>query len=183
MKSILFPLFLFPLLVTLNPKFEHRNPSLETRNSAPLHAIYISYTDVKYKEADGLLTAQVRMFSNDLEDALRGIGAPAEPGLEEGETPHADIDAFICTYLGNEFQVWANGQPVNLSYMGKKREEDATWISLQAEDLCELNQLRVHNSVLFELFDDQTNILRVRAYGKLKNYNLTKRIPDERISW
>lgn len=175
MRHFLITLLVFPLLFGWNP---------ETQNaSSPLHAIYVSNTDIKYQQSDGLLTAQIRMFSNDFEDALRRIGAPEEPGLEEGEKPHPEIDDFICTYLGNEFQVWANGQPVNFSFLAKRREEDATWVSLQAEDLCELKTLRIHNSVLFELFDDQTNILRVRAFGKLKNYNLTKRIPEESISW
>ncbi len=150
---------------------------------SPSHAIYISYTDVRYEEANGLLSVQLRMFSNDLEDALRLIGAPEEPGLEESENPHPQIDEYICAYLGHEFHVRANGRPVSFSFIEKRREADATWISLEAEDICNLKTLFVHNSVLFELFDDQTNILRVRAFGKLKNYNLTRRIPEEEIRW
>ncbi len=156
--------------------------SMKVGVEKPLHAIYISTTDIKYQETDGVLTAKIRMFSNDFEDALRLIGSPEEPGFEEGESPHPEIDPFICTYLGQKFQVWADGQAVNFSFLGKRREDDATWVSLRAEDICELKKLRVYNAVLIELFDDQTNILRVRVGGKLKNYNLTKRIPEEIIS-
>lgn len=159
------------------------NPKPETGNYSPLHAIYISYTNMKYEETDGILSARIRMFSNDFEDALRLIGAPQEPGFEEGETPHPEIDDFICAYLGEQFQVWADGQPVHFFFLGKKREADATTVSLMAEDVCSMNELKVHHSVLFELFDEQTNILRVRAFGELKNYNLTKRIPEEEIRY
>jgi hypothetical protein len=79
----------------------------------------------------------------------------------------APIEAYVRKYFGI---VDGKGQKLNMSYIGREFEADATWIYLEiplAENTGELNLL---NAILTDVFDDQTNVVNLTYLTSKKTF-------------
>lgn len=130
------------------------------------HDFHISRVQVEYAQAEREWQISFHIFIDDLEAALRAKGAPA---LHLGtQKEAAEADTYIQNYLRRHFQLAADGKPLAWQWVGKEMSEDlsAFWIYLHVPDATAPKQLRIHNKILLELFDDQQNMVQVAHTGR-----------------
>jgi len=125
------------------------------------HDFHVSYTRMAIEPM--VISAQIRLFTDDVTRALIERSKRAAITLD---TP--DGEAAFKAYLGDMFQVTANGRRLVPVVVSGASEKDmfsyiVTWASATP-----ITSLRMHNAALFELFDDQQNIVKVKhmASGK-----------------
>ena len=138
----------------------------------PVHDFYVSVCEAEHNPDLRQLEIKVKTFTNDYEEALLKHSGK-KLGLDTSEEK-ADAYIIIEKYLREKIQISINGETVILSYWYHEYEADATWTHLIVEDICDIHEMQFRNEVLMELFDDQTNILRVEIGGKKQYVNLTK---------
>ena len=137
------------------------------------HPFYTSICQVDFNGKDHNLEISVKIFADDLIQALKNRGAP-EPFLgEKREIPQTD--SLINSYIQSKYTFIVNGQKAAYNFIGKEMDTDAVWCYFEIEKVADLKQIEVHCDLLTELFDSQNNIIQITKNGVTKNMLLSKR--------
>jgi len=124
--------------------------------SARTHDFHVSYTRMAIEPM--VISAQIRLFTDDLTRAL------IERSKQQSMTLNSPSgDAAVKAYLTETFQVTANGRRLVPVVVSGSQDKDmfsyiVTWTSATP-----ITSLSMHNAALFELFDDQQNIVKVKV--------------------
>ncbi len=128
------------------------------------HPFHLSTCEIDYRPDKQRLEIAVKVFTDDLEEGLAFRFQEKIWLVEENEA--AEIDRKLYTYLNEKVQINADQQPLAMSWVGKDVQMDVTWLFVEVENVPEVKQWEIVNRILFELFDDQRNMLTFRANGK-----------------
>jgi hypothetical protein len=126
---------------------------------APPHDLHATYGNLGVEGAVAIL--QIRIFQNDLEEALRRFHGRDTFRLEV--TPEAD--ALFLAYLTQKFVLEVGGEPLEARIVGSGDDaldrEPVWWYQVRFAAPEPIRSARITNTVLFEIFTDQSNVLRV----------------------
>ncbi len=165
---VCFALFLFPAST---------NNTLET--TLLDHEFHISKCLIEFNEKEKALQFTLHLFIDDLEEALRQQGADKLYICTEKEVDEAE--AYIYKYLQQKLAISLEGEQVDYTFIGKEMSEDmvAVWCYLEIENVENIRELHVKNSILLEAFDDQKNIISITGPNKKKGYLLFNNAKNE----
>lgn len=134
--------------------------------AASAHKFHTSFAEANYNAETGSLEVSLRTFPDDLAEALR-----RRPG---GRVPPAEKDrkkAFeegVAAYVGETFRLkTAAGEPVKLKWVGMDAGADSVWLYFEAALPGGVEGAELRSTFLADLYDDQVNLVNVRA-GKRK---------------
>lgn len=140
---------------------------------AQLHPFHISVCSINYAAAENSLQVTVKIFADDLEEALNQTGTntiayvdvlnPANP---------AQLDSIVGNYLSQHLSFTVNEQATKPQFLGFEREDLTMWCYLEITGISEVQQVEVQNTLLLNTFDDQVNIVHIRANSVVKSMKL-----------
>lgn len=137
------------------------------------HPFHVSVMDAEYNIQNESIEVSHRLFIDDLEDGLKDFH-----GLDYIDTSEPkdlkELDSLIAKYLENKVFVVVNGESKSFEYIGSELEGDARWCYYQISDVKDLKELEITNVALMDVFDDQQNIVHIKANGKTQSYKLDK---------
>ena len=126
---------------------------------APPHDLHATYGNLGVEGAVAIL--QVRIFQNDLEEALRRFHGRESFRLEV--TP--EVDALFLAYLTRKFVLEVGGEALEGRIVGSGDDaldrEPVWWYQVRYTAPEPIRSARITNTILLEIFDDQSNVLRV----------------------
>jgi hypothetical protein len=135
-----------------------------------LHKIHVSLTNVVYKQEKKILQITTRLFIDDLENALsKKFNKTIELNTDR-ETKN--IDKLINEYISENLEIKLNSNNIKLQYLGKEYEQDIVYIYFEIENTNDFSKIEVKNTCLFELFDDQRNIIKIKTKKTKKTFFL-----------
>ena len=138
-----------------------------SRSSHPLHT---SLTELSHLPS-GTLTIRVRAFAQDI-DAVIG-------NTSRGT---AITDSAVTVYLGRNLTLTdERGRAIALSPCGIRREGEAVFACMQAKSTSAPSTLTMRNELLFDLFDDQINVVQVISGSSRRSLLFTKRSRVKRL--
>ncbi|WP_299128430.1 DUF6702 family protein [uncultured Winogradskyella sp.] len=134
------------------------------------HEYYVSVTNIEYVKDQQALQIISQIFIDDFEKLL-------QQRYDESITLAPDndattIDKYIKRYLNDKLEIAVNGQPVTLNYLGKDYKDDITYCYLEVEGILNPKTVAVTNTILFDVFEEQQNILRIKGLSKNKSFLL-----------
>lgn len=135
------------------------------------HPLHLSVSDVVYKPESKSLEITQRLFSDDLEDALRTFSGRKVDVLNPPDPER--LSALIGDYLLENFRLQLNGKPVQPNYLGYEIEGEAVWVYLEVPGVRRVREIGIQNTAFFELFDDQVNLINVEKDGEIRSLKLT----------
>lgn len=142
-----------------------------------LHKYYISLTKVEYKEESNSVQITMRIFIDDLQEA---INTTYHKNLELDEANKSnEIDTLIRKYISPKFKVTINKVASTYSYLGKEFDNDVVYLYLEIKKIKMINAIEIKNDVLMELFSDQINIIKLKINGSKKTFLLTNQKDKE----
>ena len=134
-------------------------PAVEESTAEPRHDLHVSYGNLGVDGAFAIL--QLRVFKDDLEEALRRFHG-LETFLME---VNPEVDALFLQYLAEKFVLEVGGTQLEARIIGSGDDEldrePVWWYQLRFDAPEPIQLARITNTVLFELFNDQRNVLRV----------------------
>ena len=123
--------------------------------TAAAHPIHMSFTEARYSEGGRILQLWVRVFANDFAAA-----AARRARIRLGRDSVIDAPSAVA-YLAEKLQlIGEDGRAIQLLACGTKRVDQMLLFCLQAKAPRATLKLRIRNSVMTELFDDQVNIVQ-----------------------
>jgi hypothetical protein len=138
------------------------------------HKFYISVSNINYSQEDKALQIVSRIFIDDIEDLLEER-YEIKPELNT-ENELENINQYIGRYLKQRFVITLNGKPAIIKFLGKEYDVDIMkcYIEVPNVETSDLQNIEISNKVLFELFEDQQNVIHVRVNNQRKSLILMK---------
>lgn len=132
-----------------------------------LHPLHVSTTEVDFNSKEKTLEISCRIYTDDFESIL---GKQAKSKIDlSNPALHKSMDEHVKKYLQTHLRLTVNGKTANMDYVGFEKDNEATNVYLEVQNINNLQQLEARNSVLYDLFDDQMNILHVTRNGGRKS--------------
>lgn len=135
-----------------------------------VHKYYVSITQIEYVKEKQSLQIISRIFVDDFEKLIRNR-YDSNITLNNNED-EVIIDQYVKKYLLEKIDISINGQPKAISFIGKKYDDDIMYCYLEIENIASIKSFEIKNKVLFDLFDDQKNIVRTNINDKNKTFVL-----------
>jgi hypothetical protein len=147
-------LFLFTVLLT----------------SASLHKYYVSITEIEFIKEKKSVQIITRIFVDDFEKLLReryNDKIRLDTGKDETE-----INTLINKYITAKLPININGEDKAAIFIGKEYDDDIVYVYFEITNVSEIKTFKIQNNVLFDLFEEQKNIVRTNINGKNKTFVL-----------
>jgi hypothetical protein len=130
-------------------------------HEAKAHKFYASFVTMNYNQQEQLLEITMRIFPDDLEAAL---------SRQNNKPVHLDkskaVSAMIMAYLKKTFELKKGGRLQQLRWLGLDLGVNSAFLYIEVRLPGGLSGVQIRNHFLFELFDDQTNVVSIKYNGK-----------------
>jgi hypothetical protein len=146
------------------------------------HPIHVSVTEISYDEKDKELEIISRIFIDDLESAIRQAQHKPELNLL---APGSDtsIDKLVSEYLQSRFTIKLDGKEQKVVYLGHEIENEAILCYIQVPNVKKWRTIEVVNTVITELYDDQSNLVHVTVRKKVRSLRLMQNNPSGKLTF
>ena len=139
------------------------------------HPFHVSVVEVEHNATDKTLEISCKIFTDDFETIL---AKNYKSKVDLINPPNkAAMDTLVKKYILSHLSIKVNGKPVFLNYIGYENEKEAAYGYVEVENISSVSKLEITNSILFDKFDDQVNIMHVKAGGDRKSTRLN--YPDK----
>jgi hypothetical protein len=146
------------------------------------HPLHVSVTEIEYDERERELEIVSRIFTDDLETAIRA--SRNLPELDLLNPP----SGLTTTQLAQEYvlarlKIVLDGKSQKLSFLGVENDGEALVCYVQVKDVKKWKSITVTNAVLLETFDDQSNLVHVTLAGKVRSLRLMPSKPSGTLTF
>lgn len=136
------------------------------RGRAP-HPFHVSVMELNHNARDKTVEISYKIFTDDFENALAGkFNTKADLGKPE---MHGAMDSLVKKYLASAIEVRLQGRPQDVQYLGFETDKEATYCYVEIPGVSQISQVDISNSILYDLFTDQMNIVHVFVNGRRKS--------------
>ena len=144
------------------------------------HAIYISVVEIK-NDANALGLVSIKVFQNDLGDALRNFSNEKTPyDLTQDCGTYSNV---INDYFAKNISIIINGTRLELDLNDCEIVGDSYWLNFTSAAPKKWQQVYVKTVFLMELFPTQTNIITVDYQEERRMFKLTKSQSENTVSF
>ncbi len=145
------------------------------------HPLHVSTTEVNFNSKEKSLEISVRIFTDDFENIL-AKQFKAKTDLSK-PSMHKSMDELVKKYMAKNLQFKVNGKTFTATYVGFEKDNEATNVYLEIDDISTLQRLSLSNNILYELYDDQMNILHVEKAGTRKSARVNYPVKDLNVAF
>lgn len=156
-------------------------PVLLSLVSLFLHPFHVSVIELEYNADEKAMQLSERVFLDDLEESLNenynvriDIMKPNDKNLR---------DSLIKDYIVKNLRITINGKIKSPNYLGHEIEKDAIWCYIEYYGVKKIKQLGVRNTLFFDKFDDQNNLVHVKYLGETTSKRMMKSEPEKSFSF
>lgn len=138
------------------------------------HKYYLSATEVTYSEKSKSFQITSRYFIDDFESMMKERYQITPQLVSDNEIEN--VNYYFNKYLQDRFTIKVNGEKIALTFLGKEYDNDVVKCYLESEKVSfkNIQSIELKNSSLFEMFEDQQNIIHLEISTIKKSYNLHK---------
>ncbi|MDQ8003876.1 MAG: hypothetical protein REI64_03685 [Pedobacter sp.] len=142
------------------------------------HPFHVSTTEISHNAKDKTLEITCRIFTDDFENVLsQRFKSKIDLHAKNREK---EMNGFIKNYIETNLKIAIDGKMVKPNFLGFENDHEATNVYLEVEKLSSFKTLVANNGILYDLFDDQMNILHVEKNGARKSTKAS--FPEKKMS-
>lgn len=132
---------------------------------------FSSMTKVDFVEGSKTLKFTTKMNTNHVSDAI---------GIDPNT---ASFEAEVKKYVNNRFAVNVDGAPIRLTFTGSQVNGESVWVYFEASGISSISTLRINNSILFEKYPKQVNIVNIAYKGNQKTMTFQRGKESNEVSF
>ncbi|WP_417356680.1 DUF6702 family protein [Flavobacterium sp.] len=149
--------------------------------AAMAHKYYVAVFLVEHAPAKKQLQITARVFVDDLDAAL---SKKYDRELYLATKKEASgIDDYLAAYFSEKIKIKVNGSEKAISFLGHEIEDDVLIGYFTVEAKGKLKDLEIKNTLLFESFPDQQNIINTNINSNKKSLLLTNDSPTGNLQF
>ena len=139
-----------------------------------LHPFHVSVLEINHNATDKTLEISCKIFTDDFEKVL---AKNYNTKVDLINPPNkAAMDTLVKKYLFSHLSIKANGKPVSFSYIGFEDDKEAAYGYIEVENVSSVAKLDIATNMMYDMFEDQVNIMHVIVNGNRKSTKLN--FPD-----
>ena len=139
---------------------------------SPKHDFHTSITNAELNPKSRSLEITMKLFTDDLELTVKN---ESDEDLKlTSEAPHPKADSLIFDYVLDHFAIKSDQTSKPPVFIGKEIENGITFIYLEITSFSIEKEMVVRNTVFFDTFEDQTNIVNIEIDDQLQSAYLTR---------
>ena len=138
-----------------------------------VHKYYISLCEIEYIEEQNSLQITLGLFIDDIESTLNKNHHTTLNLATKNEVEI--VDKYYNEYLNENFKVVVNNKLKTYKYIGKEYDSDIVRFYLEITAIDTLKSIEVTNTSLFRDFENQQNIIKIKANNKNKTFYLSRK--------
>ncbi len=155
-------------------------PEAQT-GSILLHPFYISVTEVNHSAPEKTLQVSVKTFAEDIEKVLETNYKTALDISKDADK--ANFERLLPDYLTKHLAFTVDGKRLPMKFLGFEKDKESVWCYFQVDNVAALKKLDIANTILYDLTEDQINIMHVTANGKRQSTKLNYPERNTSLSW
>jgi hypothetical protein len=135
--------------------------------NASQHNFHSSLAEMNYHTPSKSFQVVIKMFADDTENALtKASGKTYTLKMGKDKTSDKILQSYLETHfiLKNK-----RGKPTPIVYVGKETSVDVVNVYFEMPVSENIKNYTLENTIMLELFDDQTNIVNIQKDNKLKS--------------
>ncbi len=136
------------------------------------HKYYLSLTQINYKSEAKSIQIIINVFMDDIETALN-----SDHNIDLQLTTKRELknnDVYFEKYLKEKLFFKVDGTTKNFNYIGKEYDGDLVFFYLEIENINEVHNIDITNTILTKHFPKQQNLIKSKVGEKNKSVLLTK---------
>jgi len=135
------------------------------------HPYHVGSVEINYNSKSKTFEITGRFFLDDLENGLaKKYGKPFHFNDSKYKT---QLDAAIKNYSSEYFKLKTNNEFLKVNYVGYEEDSESVNIYLESEKIENPKKIEAAVSFLYNLFDDQINLVHIIINGTRKSEKLT----------
>ena len=143
------------------------------------HPFYISVIDIKHNVKEQKLNISVKLFTNDIEDALNKTTHKLIDLLNPSNKSDMEHELFI--YIQKHLSISVNQKNTTLNFIGYEREDEAIWIYLESSLVHKPKVIDIKTKLLYDFLPLESNIIHCEINGISKSSKVNN--PDNIIKF
>ncbi len=145
------------------------------------HPFHISVAEIEFDEEAKAIEIAQKVFLDDIgEVILNPEGLPYNLTLAPDDS--SAINA-IERYFLDHLSIEVNDKPGSINFLGIEVEDDVLWCFMEITKVKKLRKITIESTILTSHFDDQTNIIHIKAFGETKSLRLHKHESRDQITY
>jgi predicted DNA binding CopG/RHH family protein len=153
------------------------------------HQFHFSETLMEWQPKSSRIACTIRVFTDDLEKEIE-----LKYNIKNTEPKQFEKAAF--NYLQEVFQIKArNGVPIPLEPLGMELEGDVVYLYLESDSLTDdkmkktaadvswLDPITIRQTLFFDQFTDQKNLVNLRRDGKTSSFYYMEKVENQACRW
>jgi hypothetical protein len=143
------------------------------------HPFHVSVVEINHNKTDRSLEISCKIFTDDFEKILaKNYKTKTDLAREDMKTA---MDTLVKKYLQSHLSINADGKSLSFNYLGYEIESEATFAYIEVVQLPSVSILGISNTILYDQFADQLNIMHVTVNGDRKSGKLN--YPEDKIGF
>jgi hypothetical protein len=132
------------------------------------HPLHTTLTEIALDSTNGAMRLTIRAFADDFSAVVaRHAGKPRPADYRVSDT---DVASYLAAAVSVED---AAGRPAPLTLSGVRRTGDLMWVTVKLPSVRSLRGVKMATTLLFEIFDDQVNIVQATSAGRRQSMLFT----------
>lgn len=142
------------------------------------HPLHVSTADISYNAREKKMEVTCTIFTDDLEAALEKQFHTKADLLSAAA--HRNMDVLIKNYINNNLAIRTSAGTVSLGYLGFEVNRESVDIYMESSPLPLPKRIDASVSLLYNLFNDQMNIVHITVNGVRKSTKLD--YPEKKVT-
>lgn len=160
----------FSAILLFAGKNDSTVPGSPLWTNGELHPFHVGVVEIEHNPGDKTLEISCKIFTDDFETTLaKNYNAKVDlinpPNI-------AAMDTLVKKYILSHLSLKINGKPVSFNYIGFEHENEAVFGYIEVVNIPAVSKLEINNSIMYDKFDDQVNIMHVKVAGERKSTKL-----------
>lgn len=139
-------------------------------SASEIHPYHVGSVEFNYNSKSETFEISGKFFLDDLENALKEkYGKAVHFNSEQYKV---QINNYLIKYCEEYLKLKVNNKFLKINYLGYEEDSESVNIYLESEKVIQPKKVETAVSFLYNLFDDQMNIVHIIVNGNRKSLRL-----------
>ncbi len=147
-------------------------------SASDVHPYHVGSVEFNYNSKSKTFEITGKFFLDDLENGInKKYGTNVHFLVKNSkEKMNQSLEKYLSEYL----KLKVNGKLLKINYVGYEEDSESVNVYLESETVTSPKKIEASVSVLYNLFDDQINIIHIVVNGKRQSHKLS--YPDRYLN-